>query len=65
MLAAALLHIYGLPFMYCIQQLLNIYNVFKLTVIANVFNIEVGGPYTFHCYVIIFWWILRHWIRSP
>ena len=42
MLAAALLHIYGLPSMYCIQRLLNIYdiyNVFKLTVIANVFNI--------------------------
>ena len=44
---AAALHICGLPTMYCladvaIQQLLNIhdiYNVFKLTVIANVFNI--------------------------
>ena len=41
MLAAALLHIYGLPFMYCIQKLLNIYdiyNVFKLTVIIYVNN---------------------------
>ena len=30
MLAAALLHIYDLPFMDCIQQLLNIYDILNL-----------------------------------